>query len=90
LARVRAIAVDLVEPDALQRIQHYSDAAPGWHRRPGNAVDLPFDVRYVLRTMTLLRRIFALLFRRRTKWSALDYGKAATVEDEWQHLNGER
>jgi hypothetical protein len=40
--------------------------------------------------MSLLRRFLSAFFRRRVDWDALDYGKPPTVEDEWQHRNGER
>jgi hypothetical protein len=40
--------------------------------------------------MTLLRRLLSRLFRRRTDWDSLPYGKPAAAEDELARLNGER
>jgi len=41
-------------------------------------------------SITFLRRLLSRLFRRRTNWDGLDYGKPATTKDELSRLNGER
>jgi hypothetical protein len=40
--------------------------------------------------MTWLRRLLSRLFRRKTDWDSLRYGKPATPDDELARLNEER
>lgn len=40
--------------------------------------------------MNWLRNLFSKMFKRKSQWDELPYGKPATVEDEFARLNNER